>query len=200
VSTDLNTPSQRRLQRPADFTGDQLQHLYQIFLRHGLPVAACGVCLLLLPSMQALLGASSAKLLSEPGAYAWGFILIISALLIYARIIDRCLKGSIIAWVLYLLILSAWEEWVFRLAMPYGLQAQGMQLSVAVVIVNLVFGALHYFSLRWKWQWCVLVFFGGLALSHRLHTHFDFASIIAIHWIATYLNTPRPPGLRRRLR
>ncbi|NJN52835.1 MAG: CPBP family intramembrane metalloprotease, partial [Gammaproteobacteria bacterium] len=46
---------------------------------------------------------------------------------------------------------SAWEEWVFRLALPYYVESQGGDLMIAVVGANLIFAVAHYFTLRWKW-------------------------------------------------
>jgi hypothetical protein len=65
-----------------------------------------------------------------------------------------------------------------------------------VVASNALFGFMHYFTLRWKWYWCVGAFLGGMALSRHLAQHQDLALIVAFHWIATFLNTPRPPGRR----
>ena len=95
---------------------------------------------------------------------------------------------------LYLLAVSVWEEWVFRLALPWFGQALGFDLRVAVILSNVLFGALHYFTLRWKWPWCLAAFFGGMALSRQYAEHQDLAMIIALHWVATFVNTPRLPG------
>ena len=35
---------------------------------------------------------------------------------------------------------------------------------------------------------------GGLALSRHFGNHFDLAMVVALHWVATFVNTPRPPG------
>ena len=67
-----------------------------------------------------------------------------------------------------------------------------------MIAANLAFGVLHYFTLRWKWPWCLLAFLGGMALSRNFAQNFDLALIIGIHWLATYLNTPRLPGHRFR--
>lgn len=187
-------PSQRRLQRPPDFTGARLNRFSQVFLRHGLPVALVGGLFLLLPELRTLLEDSLAAGLTAPVRYLLAGLGIFAALLVYSVYLDRRLDPRTIGWMLYLLALSAWEEWVFRLAIPYYGEAQGADLQVLVVGSNLAFGALHFFTLRWKWPWCLAAFLGGMALSRQMNLHFDLALVIGIHWIATYVNTPRLPG------
>ena len=97
-------------------------------------------------------------------------------------------------------ILITGEEWVFRLALPYYGQAQGLDLGVTLLISNALFAVMHWFTLRWKWYWCVAAFVGGLALSRNFHQHFDLVLVIGIHWVATYVHTPRPPGRAGRRR
>lgn len=71
---------------------------------------------------------------------------------------------------------------------------QGLDLRTSVVLSDLAFGALHFFTLRWKWYWCVAAFLGGMGLSRQMNLHFDLALVVALHWVATYINTPRAPG------
>ena len=193
-------PSQRRLQRPADFTGERLNRFSQVFLRHGLPVAILAGLALLHPDMRTLLSTALTPLLEDPTRYLGAAVLLFSGLIAYAFYLDRRIDGPAIGWMLYLLAVSIWEEWFFRLALPeIGASLQpGMDFRVSVVAANLAFGALHYFTLRWKWPWCVAAFLGGLALSRNLAQHYDLALIIGIHWVATYVNTPRLPGRRFR--
>lgn len=187
-------PSQRRLQRLPDFTGDRLSRFSQVFLRHGLPIALLAGLCLLVPEMRALLAAALTPLFSAPWIYLGTGALIFAGLLGYAFYLDRYLDAAAIGWALYLLMVSVWEEWFFRLAVPYFGEAQGLDLRLLVIAVNLAFGAIHYFTLRWKWPWCFAAFLGGLALSRNLAQHFDLALIVAIHWAATFINTPRLPG------
>lgn len=187
-------PSQRRLQRPPDFTGGRLNHFSQIFLRHGLPGALLGALCLLSPDLRTILVHALSDFVAAPGRYLlWGTI-ILGALVGHTWIIDRRVDPAAFGWMLYLLALSVWEEWVFRLAIPYLGQAQGLDVRVSVLLSNLAFGAMHYFTLRWKWYWCVAAFVGGMALSRQMNLHFDLALVVALHWVATYINTPRPPG------
>ena len=187
-------PSQRRLQRPPDFTGGRLNRFSQIFLRHGLPGALLGALCLFVPEMRALLGDALAGLLTAPARYLLTGLLICGLLLGYAWYLDRRIDAAAVGWMLYLLAVSIWEEWLFRLAIPYFGQAQGLDLRIMAFVSNLVFGTLHYFTLRWKWQWCLAACLGGMALSRRFDEQFDLAIVIGIHWVATYINTPRLPG------
>ncbi|NBC22758.1 MAG: CPBP family intramembrane metalloprotease [Gammaproteobacteria bacterium] len=187
-------PSQRRLQRPADFTGQRLRTFRAVLLRHGLPGAVLGALCLLHPQAGTLLDAALRGLLATPLSYIGFACLTFAGLVAYAWLIDRRLDPPAVGWILYLLAISTWEEWVFRVALPYLGEAQGIPLVAAVVVSNVAFGLMHYFTLRWKWPWCLAAALGGLALSRQFGDHADLAVIIGLHWVATFLNTPRPPG------
>ncbi|MEM8769258.1 MAG: CPBP family glutamic-type intramembrane protease [Pseudomonadota bacterium] len=191
-------PSQRRLQRPPDFTGSRLNRFSQVFSRHGLPVAVFGALCLLVPDLRALLEQGLGSFLAAPTHYLTVGLAVFAALLAYSFYLDRRLNPHTVAWMLYLLALSAWEEWVFRLVIPYYGELKGYDLRALVIGSNLLFGALHFFTLRWKWPWCLGAFLGGMALSRQMNLHFDLALVIGIHWIATYINTPRLPGAGRK--
>jgi hypothetical protein len=62
--------AQRRLQRPPDFTGRQLNHFYQVVLRHGLPGFLLGVLLLI--TSADLLMAPLNRFLAAPEPYVLG--------------------------------------------------------------------------------------------------------------------------------
>ena len=186
-------PSQRRLQRPPDFTGGVISSFREVFLRHGLPGALLGAVCLLHPDLRGLLGESLSGLQAEPLRYLTIGLVILGGLVAYAWFLERKIDGTQLGWTLYLLCISIWEEWVFRLAIPYFAEANGVDLRAAVIASNLAFGLMHYFTLRWKWYWCVAAFLGGMALSRQMEMRFDLAFIIGIHWIATFINTPRAP-------
>jgi len=187
-------PSQRRLQRPPDFTGARLCTFRAVFLRHGLPGALLGGLCLLHPQALPLLTSSLSGMLSTPLPYVAVGSLLFGSLMAYAWIVDRRLDFQAVGWIVYLLGVSIWEEWVFRVALPYLGQAHEIPLGAAVVGSNVLFGLMHYFTLRWKWQWCLGAALGGLALSRQFGNHFDLAMVIGLHWVATFVNTPRPPG------
>lgn len=161
-----------------------------------MPGAILGAVCLLIPEMRLLLGSALQGFFQQPVLYAALGIVLLTVLNVYAWFIDKRWSIAQFGWIVYLGAVSAWEEWVFRLALPYYLESQGGSLGIAVIAANLVFAAAHFFTLRWKWQWCVLAFIFGMGLSRNLSVHYDLALVIGIHWLATFLNTPRSPGGR----
>jgi hypothetical protein len=186
----------RRLQRPPDFTGDSLDSFQQVFIRHGLPGAVLGMLCLLHPDLRELLSKATASAANSLSTYVICGILILAALNIYTLFTRRRWSTQTLGWACYLGLLSLWEEWLFRIALPYGLESLGSPLIAGVVLSNILFGLLHYFTLRWKWQWCVAACIGGFAFSRQMDMHFDLLLVAGIHWIATFLNTPTPPAKR----
>ena len=71
--------------------------------------------------------------------------------------------------------------------------------EAAIIASNAVFGAIHYVTLRWKLGHCVFAALGGIGLSRLLESSGDLMLVILVHFIATFLNTPRSPegGARR---
>ncbi len=163
-------------------------------MRHGLPGLGLALGFLCLPGLWDVFVESLERGLATPGRYLIGAVLIFVGLNAYAWWTDGRLRLPTLGWIAYLGALSLWEEWVFRLAMPHLLEGMGASVWGAAIISALVFGGAHYFTLRWKWQWCVGAFIGGLALSRHMGLHGDLLLITAFHWIATSVNTPRPPG------
>lgn len=170
-----------------------------MFLRHGLPGLLLALVCLSVPTLQVALATGLEKGLAAPGRYLTAALLIFAVLNAYAWFIDRDWTVAKLGWVAYLGALSLWEEWVFRLALPTALEGAGASFPVAAIISAVLFGAVHYFTLRWRLIWCVGAALGGLALSRQMQVHNDLLLISAFHWVATYLNTPRPPGQSRRL-
>ena len=185
---------QRRLQREKDFTGERLNSFREVFLRHGLPGLILALVCLASPGLQSVFIETLDTGLENPARYLMSCALIFMALSAYAVFVGKSWSLPTLGWIVYLGALSFWEEWVFRLAIPHLLEGWGGSTALAVILSAAMFGAAHYFTLRWKWQWCVAAFIGGLALSRQMHVHNDLLLISAFHWIATYLNTPRPPG------
>lgn len=186
--------SQRRLQREADFTGSRLSSFRAVALRHGLPGALLGLACLALPGSWSILQSGLAQAIENPLRVIGVSIAIFFGLNLYAWYIDRAWRIEKAGWVLYLGAVSAWEEWVFRLALPYFAVSGGATLMTSVIVSNLIFAVAHYFTLRWKWQWCLLAFIGGVALSRQFAEQENLMLIIFIHWVATFINTPRLPG------
>ena len=193
-------PSQRRLQREQDFTGSRLSSFREVALRHGLPGALLGLACLALPGAGAMLQTGLSQAIANPIRVIIVILAIFVGLNLYAWYIDRAWKIEKAGWVLYLGAVSAWEEWVFRLALPYFAVSSGATLMTGVIVSNLIFAAAHYFTLRWKWQWCLLAFIGGVALSRQFAEQENLMLVIFIHWVATFVNTPRlPDGFRQQV-
>jgi membrane protease YdiL (CAAX protease family) len=116
--------------------------------------------------------------------------------MILSRVFHQSLNARQMVWIIYLLGISIAEEWVFRLALP-GFVAGFIGIPRAVLVCNLVFAGLHYFTLRWKLRWCLGAFFGAMGLS-RLMGQGDLLLVIGVHWLATFLNTPVAVGSREK--
>ena len=192
--TPFSMSRERRLQRPADFTGERIEDFRGVFGRHGLPGLLLAILLLLYPGMSTSLAAVTAPAAATPGVYLGITAALFIALNLYAWRANRAWGPAQLGWVVYLGLLSLWEEWVFRSALPTVLMQAGLLPLGAVVLSNLLFGAAHYFTLRWKWQWCLGAFLGGLALSRQMELHDNLLWITGLHWVATFINTPKPPG------
>ena len=185
----------RRLQRPPDFTGPQLNDFSQVARRHGLPGLVLG-SLLLITSAELLIVPLN-RFLAEPQPYVLGAGVILLLTLCWSWYLDRTVSIAQLGWILYLLFVSIWEEWAFRVALPDNLMGVGFDPHVAVIVSNLLFGAMHYFTLRWKVSWCFIAFLGGMGLSRHYIENGDLLLLIGIHWVATFINTPRYPGKPR---
>jgi len=187
-------PKKRRLQRDEDFTGRRLSSFREVFWRHGLPGLTLALCFLAAPGLQAVFVDSLSAASANLAGYAIVMVVILLSLSVYTWRVDRRWSLPQLGWILYLGALSLWEEWVFRLALPNVLEGLGGSVWLAATLSALVFGGAHYFTLRWKWQWCVGAALGGLYFSLQMERHGDLLLVAAIHWIATSINTPRPPG------
>lgn len=185
---------QGRLQRNPDFTGDRLSTFGDVLVRHGLPGLLLACLSLFLADVRILVWVGLEPGLSQPATYLLAVAFIFAALTGYACFIDRKWSLSSLGWVGYLGALSLWEELVFRLAMPGLLEGWGAPFWLAAVVSGAAFGGMHYFTLRWRLRWCFGAFLCSLALSSHFNLHIDLLLITAFHWIATVLNTPRPPG------
>ncbi|MEM7329734.1 MAG: CPBP family intramembrane glutamic endopeptidase [Pseudomonadota bacterium] len=184
----------RRLQRDKDFTGERLSSFREVFLRHGFPGLVLAIICLMSPTLQSSFADALARAATHAEYYVAIYLLIFAGLSAYAWRLDRRWNAAQLGWIVYLGALSFWEEWVFRLAIPQSLETLGASVWLAALLSAVLFGGLHYFTLRWKWPWCVSAAIGGLALSQQMEIHNDLLWITAFHWIGTSFNTPRPPG------
>ena len=188
------TLREHRLQRPRDFTGDQIQSFSAVFIRHGLPCALLGLLFLTDDSIWPLLKSATAAASENNTLYSISVGLIFLCLITHAVIGKYRLDLGRVGWIAYLGCLSLWEEWVFSIGIPHYLGALGVGVLLPIIISNTVFGILHYFTLRWRWRWCLMAGIGGMFFSHNFTNHHDLLLIAGIHWVMTYLNTPRPPN------
>lgn len=163
-------------------------------MRHGLPGLALAIFFLAVPDLHAILAQSLSRASAHAAEYAIASVLILIALSAYTWTMDRQWRIAQLGWLLYLGALSVWEEWVFRLAIPQVLEGYGASVWLAAIMSAVLFGAAHYFTLRWKWYWCIGAGFGGLYFSHSMERYGDLLLVAAIHWVATAINTPRPPA------
>lgn len=183
-----------RLQRPRDFTGDQIQSFSAVFIRHGLPCALLGLLFLTDATIWPLLKSATTAARENNTLYLFSAGLIFLGLIAHAAIGKYPLDLGRVGWIAYLGCLSLWEEWVFRIGIPYYLGALGIGVLLPILISNTVFGILHYFTLRWRWRWCLMAGMGGMFFSHNFANHHNLLLIASIHWVMTYLNTPRLPN------
>jgi membrane protease YdiL (CAAX protease family) len=186
--------SQGRLQRDA-LDGTKITSFTQVFARHGLLILALAGLCLLFPTAFADLSRSLTGFLASPHYYGLAFLALLVFLIAYSQLSDKIVNRKQLMWIGYLLFISIAEEWIFRLALPNLLKVY-MAPIYAVVISNVLFATIHFFTLRWRLIWVVFAFLGGLGLS-RAMTHDDLLVVIWLHWIGTFLNTPFPPGLKQ---
>ena len=188
-------PRQAKLQREADFTGARLETFGAVFVRHGLPGAVLAIVswLYLFRDLDGLGG----QFVADPQSYGVGILVTLLLCNLYAWRAEGHWGWRQFGWVVYLGLLSLWEEWLFRVALPDLMISVGAGLVLAVVVSNVLFGLLHYFTLRWRWQWCLGAAIGGLLLSRHFETHDNFALIVLFHWVGTFFNTPRLPSKSR---
>ena len=181
-----------RLQRPAVVGAFYVESFEAVWRRHGQTMAGITVaCLLLCAGMNVAVVPIKLSSLSLPvyGAMLLGLVLFYG-LVCHLRGID--LSRVQWRWLSYLLFISAVEELAFRVLMP-SLVMTLLPFTAAIIVSNVVFAGLHYFTLRWRWTHCAFVFLGGLGLARLLNGSNDLMLVVVVHAIFTFLNTPQPP-------
>ncbi|MDZ7685960.1 MAG: hypothetical protein U5O39_13895 [Gammaproteobacteria bacterium] len=103
-------PSQRRLQRPPDFTGSRLDAFAQVSLRHGFPGAISGALCPLHPDMRSSLASGLALSAADPARYFGIGLALLVAMICWSAIIERRLDARAVGWIIWLFLVSAWEE------------------------------------------------------------------------------------------
>ena len=173
--------------------GKQITSFEQVLLRHGLFVLLLAAICLLIPRWHAYLEWGLKRVIHHPLPYLIAFPLLLGILMGITKYLNRKLNARQMAWIFYLLGISICEEWVFRLAAP-AFTIPFIGRIPAVLVCNIVFAAMHFFTLRWKIQWCVAAFFGAMGLTRLLALQQDLVLVIYVHWFVTFLNTPVPIG------
>lgn len=191
---EVISESQGRLQRHGG-DGVKITSFKQVMLRHGLLMLLLAVLCIFLPNASSDFAWSMQRFFSSPQYYALAFLALFIFLLIYSHLSDKVVNRKQVMWISYLLFISIVEEWIFRLVLPGFLKGYFQPIH-AIVISNLIFASIHYFTLRWRLVWVIFAFFGAMGLS-RAMSYGDLMALIWIHWIATFLNTPFPPGVKQ---
>lgn len=181
-----------RLQRKMSIDGVYIDTFRQIIMRHGLIMGAVSLLCFLLPGAIDAVIVGLAPFMSQPSSY----VAVMPTMLLFF-VVFLVFKGHKVdvtqsAWLGYLWVISVVEELSFRLILP-TLLLSSIGLIPAVVLSNLIFASIHFFTLRWKFINCLGAFMGGLALSRLLNNSEDIALVILVHWFFTFLNTPTSP-------
>lgn len=191
---ELNTMpfSGGRLQRPAKALSRAVLHFRQVLSRHLLTMSVIavvtGIGVAGVDDWRLLLS----PLIERPVHYLVVWVMIVTGIAIYQRARDIHWSSTQVGWVGYLFLISVVEEWAFRVFLPLYL-ADDLGARPSIVVSSVIFGALHYFTLRWRMTACLLTMLGGIGFSRLLDESGDLALVILVHWIVTFLNTPRPP-------
>ena len=182
-----------RLQRDYAGSDSPVSTFLQGLYRHGLTMGVFAFVTAWLLSTPAVFWDAVATFSATPVKYA---LALLAALGFFYAVLKRrglTLDPAQGLWVAYLLYISIVEELAFRLFLPRVLEPTSGFIA-AIVLSNLLFAGLHYFTLRWKWQNCLFAFLGGVGLSRLLDNSGDLALVVLVHFVATFLNTPSPPG------
>ena len=181
-----------RLQRPARARSSAVLHFRQVLSRHLLTMSVIAVVTGLgvarVDDWKRLLS----PLIAHPVHYLAMCVAILAGIAIYQRVRGIPWSAAHVGWLGYLFLISVVEEWAFRVFLPLCL-VDDLGARASVLLSSVIFGALHYFTLRWRLRACLLTALGGLGFSRMLEVSGDLALVILVHWIVTFLNTPRPP-------
>ena len=193
MNTQKPNASGGRLQRPAAVDGAHISTFRQVVVRHGLAMGSMALFLALLPSAYDLVARTTTRFMDYPAAYSLAGALLLSFFVVYQKRKGYRARPRNDLWLVYLLYISVVEELAFRLFLPIVL-ADAIHFYAAAFISNVIFAAVHYVTLRWRWQNCVFAFVGGLGFAHMLANYQDLTAVILAHWFFTFLNTPSPPA------
>ena len=181
-----------RLQRPAKARSRAVLHFRQVLARHLVTMSVVAVVTGLwvagVDDWKRLLS----PLIAHPVHYLAICVAIVAGIAVYQRVRGIPWSAAQVGWVGYLFLISVVEEWAFRVFLPLYLM-DDLGARASIVVSSVLFGALHYFTLRWRLTACLVTMLGGLGFSRLLDVSGDLTLVIIVHWIVTFLNTPRPP-------
>jgi len=181
-----------RLQRPADKQKYAVLSFRQVLMRHLGTMTIIATVAGALVSSAVSFGNWSLLLELHTLNYALGILTVLLAMAVYARLKDIPISPLQLAWIGYLALISLVEELAFRVFIPLAFNNY-LNLHISIVFSSLIFGILHYATLRWRWGACLLTVLGGIGFSRLLQETDDLALVVLVHWAVTFLNTPRPP-------
>ena len=173
--------------------GAHISTFRQVVYRHGLAMGTTALLLALLPSAYDQVARTTTRFMDNPAAYLLAGALLLTFFVVYQKRkgCRTSLRNSL--WLVYLLYISVVEELAFRLFLPI-LLTDAIHFYAAAFVSNVIFAAVHYVTLRWRWQNCVFAFVGGMGFAHMLANYQDLTTVILAHWFFTFLNTPAPPA------
>ena len=183
-----------RLQRASLKTDKYISKFRQVLLRHGLTMTSIAIFCCFFTFISSALVASLGSLFAYPSKYFFYSLIVIVMMVLFLKFTRREFNYRQLAWISYLLVISIVEEIAFRLSIPLlTINIFGVSYLSAIFLSNVLFAAIHYFTLRWKLSACILAFFGGMGFSRLFSITDDLALVIILHWAVTFLNTPSAP-------
>ena len=188
--------SEGRLQRASQNQEVYISKFRQVLLRHGLTMSLICFGCVLFPSVLVALFSSIDNLFLNINRYAIASVSLGFFMFLYLRFISRKLNYRQIFWIGYLFLISIVEEISFRLSLPILFSEfffKEYSFLIGIVLSNLLFASLHYFTLRWKLKACIFTFLGGIGLSRLLYETGDITLVVMVHLVLTFLNTPSAP-------
>ena len=188
--------SEGRLQRASQNQEVYISKFRQVLLRHGLTMSLICFGCVLFPSVLVALFSSIDNLFLNINRNAIASVSLGLFMFLYLRFISRKLNYRQIFWIGYLFLISIVEEIGFRLSLPILFSEfffKEYSFLIGIVLSNLLFASLHYFTLRWKLKACIFTFLGGIGLSRLLYETGDITLVVMVHLVLTFLNTPSAP-------
>lgn len=185
-----------RLQRGSSSPNNYISKFRQVLIRHGLTMTVIAIICLFAPFTLDGFNSSLDKFFILPSRYFVWFLGVALFIFGYLKFTKKYLNVRQIAWISYLFLISVVEEIGFRLGLPLLFTSEFIGIDtfwIGVILSNLIFALIHYFTLRWKITACVFTFLGGMGFSRLFSITDDLAIVILIHWAVTFLNTPSAP-------